>query len=89
MYTFEFHESRQQKAIEEFAQHKLSNIVTVTLRNVCEQGFGDEMRSKADAVFLDLPSPWEAAKHAASCFKNKGMIMIMILQMRFFNEILS
>lgn len=72
VYTFEFHESRQQKAVEEFALHKLSNVVTVTLRNVCEQGFGEEMNHKADAVFLDLPSPWEAVKHAVKCFKKKG-----------------
>lgn len=72
VYTFEFHASRQQKAIDEFAKHGLSNLVTVSLRNVCEEGFGDEMGNKADAIFLDLPSPWEAAKHVTGCLKKKG-----------------
>eukprot|EP00128_Syssomonas_multiformis_P007747 Colp12_sorted_trinity150504_noHs@12106 len=34
LYTFEFHEQRAQKAREEFAEHKISHLVTVTHRDV-------------------------------------------------------
>jgi len=36
--------------------------VTLTHRNVCRDGFTVEGR--ADAVFLDLPAPWDAVEHA-------------------------
>lgn len=56
----------------EFGEHGLSDVVTVALRNVCSSGYGEQMRHKADAVFLDLPSPWEAVPYATDCFKTTG-----------------
>ena len=60
--SFEFHQQRFEKLQQELHEHKLSGVVSVHHRDVCENGFevGD---SRADAVFLDLPAPWLALKH--------------------------
>ncbi|KAH9013176.1 tRNA methyltransferase complex subunit Cpd1 [Lactarius deliciosus] len=62
VYTYEFHEARAKKAADEFARHGMSDIVTLTHRNVCKNGF--TVADTADAVFLDLPAPWEAIEYA-------------------------
>lgn len=60
LFTFEFHETRFEKAKEEFENHNLTNT-TITHRDVCKNGFEIEnVELDADTVFLDLPSPWEA-----------------------------
>ncbi|CCE61788.1 hypothetical protein TPHA_0B01160 [Tetrapisispora phaffii CBS 4417] len=86
LFTFEFHEVRYEQALEEFQDHGLignddakSNEafknVTITHRDVCENGFTikqtdktsykfaegeDEVKINANVVFLDLPAPWNA-----------------------------
>ena len=67
LYTFDFHAERVEKARTEFAEHGLSDMVTATHRDVCSEGFG--LENKADAVFLDLPHPWEVIKHAKAAMK--------------------
>ncbi|KAF8895587.1 tRNA methyltransferase complex subunit Cpd1 [Infundibulicybe gibba] len=62
LWTYEFHEVRANKAREEFTRHGMSDVVTLTHRNVCKDGF--TVTDMADAVFLDLPAPWEAVEHA-------------------------
>ena len=37
---------------------------------MCDEGFGVE--GIADAVFLDLPKPWDALPHAVSAMKTSG-----------------
>lgn len=44
--------------------------MTVTHRDVCTQGLGIE--GEADAVFLDLPKPWEAIPHGVKAIKSGG-----------------
>lgn len=66
--SFEFHEQRVAKVREEIQQHGLEEIVQVTHRDVYDGGFllGEQSTGsppKANAVFLDLPSPWLALKH--------------------------
>ena len=39
LYTFEFNEGRVGMAREEFKQFGLENLITVTHRDVCENGF--------------------------------------------------
>ncbi|XP_066468389.1 tRNA (adenine(58)-N(1))-methyltransferase catalytic subunit TRMT61A [Tiliqua scincoides] len=70
LYTVEFHQQRAEKAIEEFKEHKVDDLVTVKNQDVCENGFG--ITEIADAVFLDIPSPWEAVRHAKSALKLEG-----------------
>ncbi|NP_001079426.1 tRNA methyltransferase 61A L homeolog isoform X1 [Xenopus laevis] len=70
LYTVEFHQQRAEKATEEFRQHKVDHLVTVKNQDVCKHGFG--VSDIADAVFLDIPSPWEAIGHAKSAMKTEG-----------------
>ena len=44
--------------------------VTVRNQDVCRSGFG--VSHEADAVFLDIPSPWEAVGHAWDALKVEG-----------------
>lgn len=44
--------------------------MTVRNQDVCKEGFG--VLGVADAVFLDIPSPWEAIIHAKKAFKRRG-----------------
>ncbi|KIO05281.1 hypothetical protein M404DRAFT_141130, partial [Pisolithus tinctorius Marx 270] len=67
LFSYEFHEARAEKAREEFIRHGMQDIVTLTHRNVCKDGFTIE--SMADAVFLDLPAPWEAVGHAKNALR--------------------
>ncbi|XP_015112393.1 tRNA (adenine(58)-N(1))-methyltransferase catalytic subunit TRMT61A [Diachasma alloeum] len=72
LYTFDFHEQRVQLATEEFTKHGLSDHVTVAHRDVCLEGFGEDLKHKADGVFLDLPHPWLVVDHAVSALKKSG-----------------
>lgn len=70
VHTFEFHEQRAEQARQEFEEHGLGHLVTTAQRDVCVAGF--DLHDVADAVFLDLPSPWEALPHAKKTLKKTG-----------------
>ncbi|XP_054271847.1 tRNA (adenine(58)-N(1))-methyltransferase catalytic subunit TRMT61A [Macrosteles quadrilineatus] len=72
VYTFDFHEQRVAVAREEFSIHRIDKVVTCAHRDVCKDGFGDEVRGKADAVFLDLPHPWLVIDHSIDAIKSSG-----------------
>lgn len=72
LYTFDFHESRCEIVREEFKNHGLTEYVTVTHRDVCEKGFGENLDNKSNSVFLDLPHPWLAIPRAVKTLKNTG-----------------
>ena len=86
LFTFEYHEIRAGIAKKEFEDHKLSpSLVTLEHRDVCKNGFGlgnDEGSNDyrehrfVDAVFLDLPAPWEAIPHAKKCLDPKKLTRI-------------
>lgn len=68
IWSYEFHEQRMKKLKEEIREHGLDGVVTITHKDVCEDGFGLDPRTTtvavgARAVFLDLPAPWLALKH--------------------------
>lgn len=67
VYSFEFHAERVEKARVEFAEHGLDKAVVLAHRNVCKNGFG--LDPTCDAVFLDLPAPWEAVPHAKKALR--------------------
>ncbi|KAF9165377.1 tRNA (adenine-N(1)-)-methyltransferase catalytic subunit trm61 [Mortierella sp. AD011] len=71
LYTFEYHQERVNAATKEFEEHGLSDYVTLQCRDVCKEGFG--LENKVDAVFLDLPAPWEAVASAKKAFKQNKM----------------
>lgn len=70
LHTFEFHKERCEKARQEFHQHGHANCVTVTHRDVCGDGF--QLNHVVDAVFLDLPKPWECITSAKKAIKKQG-----------------
>ncbi|XP_059058769.1 tRNA (adenine(58)-N(1))-methyltransferase catalytic subunit TRMT61A [Achroia grisella] len=72
VYTFDFHEHRANVARKEFEEHGLSDFVTAQHRDVLEDGFGENLKGKADAVFLDLPSPWTGVPHVLDALKAQG-----------------
>lgn len=52
---------------DEFALHKLDHIITIKHQNVYKDGF--ELDNEVDAVFLDLPAPWDALEHAKKAMR--------------------
>ena len=69
VFTFEFHAERHEKVEAEMVEHELDSIVTATHRDVYKDGFwlrtqdNHYLSPRANAVFLDLPAPWEALPH--------------------------
>ncbi|KAI9731999.1 MAG: tRNA (adenine-N(1)-)-methyltransferase catalytic subunit trm61 [Cirrosporium novae-zelandiae] len=75
VYSYEFHLPRSEKIREELQEHAIDSIVTVTHRDVCNDGFllpssspspssdKPSISPKATAVFLDLPAPWLALRN--------------------------
>ncbi|KNG51813.1 trna methyltransferase subunit gcd14 [Stemphylium lycopersici] len=65
VFSFEYHEPRAKQLQAEIKDHGLDPLVTVTHRDVYNDGFGlDESTGPdADCIFLDLPAPWHALKH--------------------------
>lgn len=76
LHTVEFHQQRADKAREEFQEHRVSQWVTVHTQDVCRSGFG--VVHVADAVFLDIPSPWEAVGHAWDALKVEGASVVLV-----------
>lgn len=72
LHTVEFHQQRAETAAQEFKEHRVDHLVTVRNQDVCKDGFG--VVGVADAVFLDIPSPWEAVKHAKAAMKKQGSL---------------
>jgi tRNA (adenine57-N1/adenine58-N1)-methyltransferase catalytic subunit len=60
VFSFEYHQPRYEALQKEIATHGLSSIVTVTHRDIYEDGFKlvSGASPRADAIFLDLPAPW-------------------------------
>ncbi|EFO22298.1 hypothetical protein LOAG_06189 [Loa loa] len=62
LYTHDIEEPRVKQVELEMMKHGLGEITTCVHQNVIEDGFSVE--NVCDAVFLDLPAPWVAIKHA-------------------------
>ncbi|CAN6633642.1 tRNA (adenine(58)-N(1))-methyltransferase catalytic subunit TRM61 [Trichomonascus vanleenenianus] len=77
VYTYEFHEPRFHQAKAEIDEHGLADIVTITHRDVCNNGFDiEQQKLEASAVFLDLPSPWAAIPHLKSVVTRERIVSI-------------
>jgi tRNA (adenine57-N1/adenine58-N1)-methyltransferase len=76
LYTFEFHKERAEAAKIDFKNNGLDDIIRVTHADACADGFILEGMEQlyADAVFLDLPSPWLAIDQVKKCLKPNKMI---------------
>lgn len=80
LHTFDFHQKRVEIAEKEFADHGLAPYVTVKQTDACKDGF--PLEDIADAVFLDLPSPWLAIKHACKALKKSGTRYLEVYESR-------
>jgi len=69
LFTYEFHRGRADAAIEDFKKNNLEKLITVRCGDVCTDGFFDFENDCADAIFLDLPCPWQAVPHAIKKLK--------------------
>jgi len=74
LHTFDFHEERLLKAKEEFRIHGIDSWVTPKHRDVLSSGF--DLENAADAVFLDIPAPWDAIIHAKRALKKDRVTRI-------------
>ena len=85
VHTFDFHAERAAQAKSEFNSHGLGDIITSKHRDVVQNGFSDvigekegegegerELDGKADALFLDLPAPWNCITNVAKTLKAGG-----------------
>eukprot|EP00466_Bigelowiella_natans_P012261 jgi/Bigna1/34896/e_gw1.7.54.1 len=73
LHTFEFNEQRQKSAALEFKQNGMESLITCRHRNIVEKGF-PLVDGGVDAVFLDLPNPWEVIDSASINLKSQGKI---------------
>lgn len=73
LYTFEYHDERSKGAAVDFDRNGLSPWVTVSHRDTIRTGFPSELDGQGDAVFLDLPAPWEVVANAKKALKHGGM----------------
>ena len=71
LYTFEFNKERADKLKDLFKLLKLDKKITVTHRDVIQDGFEleencleNKSHKKCGAMFIDLPSPWLVIKNA-------------------------
>ncbi|KAI8377818.1 1-methyladenosine methyltransferase catalytic subunit Gcd14 [Radiomyces spectabilis] len=67
LFSFEYHAERATLAAQEFKEHGFGDIIQLQQRDVCKDGFG--LKDEVNAVFLDLPAPWEAIGSAKAAFK--------------------
>ncbi|KIW75639.1 hypothetical protein Z517_10381 [Fonsecaea pedrosoi CBS 271.37] len=73
VFSYEFHRERHEKVKAEMVQHGLDTVVHAMHRDVYKDGFliydsedtptGEKTSPNANAIFLDLPCPWEALPH--------------------------
>lgn len=77
LHTVEFHQQRAETVEREFREHRVDHLVTVRNQDVCRDGFG--VSGAADAVFLDIPSPWEAVKHARTAMRRQGRVGVAVV----------
>lgn len=57
----------------DFANNKLSSLITVRERNVVENGF-PMVEGGCNAVFLDLPAPWAVVESSHNALKHGGRV---------------
>ncbi|CUV06235.1 unnamed protein product [Cryptosporidium hominis] len=79
VYTFEYDQKRHLESIQDFQKYGISNVVCQH-RDVCKDGFIspllDITKTTIHGIFLDLPSPWIAIKHADQVLQKGASIVI-------------
>ncbi|RMY52395.1 hypothetical protein D0865_05818 [Hortaea werneckii] len=75
VYSYEFHAPRVETLRGELSDHGLEGVVHLTHKDVCNEGFtlSDSTSPKAEAIFLDLPAPWQALRHLSRSTPNSPL----------------
>eukprot|EP00917_Polyrhabdina_sp_WS-2016_P006876 GHVP01015332.1.p1 GENE.GHVP01015332.1~~GHVP01015332.1.p1 ORF type:complete len:299 (+),score=60.65 GHVP01015332.1:36-932(+) len=73
--TFEVNEGRHSNNKETLKNFDPWGVVNAELQNVCVDAFPSRLTCMADAVFLDLPEPWEAVGSATTTLKSGGRLV--------------
>lgn len=74
--TFEFNDYRVEYAKKDFTNNlgSFKDNVTVFHRDVLKEGFKSDNIVEYDAIFLDLPAPWNAIVHVYEVLKTGGRV---------------
>ncbi|VDP07336.1 unnamed protein product [Soboliphyme baturini] len=67
LFTFDVNAERVDSVRRDFAKNGFEAMTVVEQRDVCSDGFG--VTEVADALFLDLPRPWEVIRRVKTVFK--------------------
>ena len=77
LYTFEFNKERAEKLKDLFKYLNLDKKITITHRDVIQDGFivddnslANPLHKKCGSMFIDLPSPWLAISHAKKVMRS-------------------
>lgn len=73
VHTMEYNAERCAAAENDFKKNGIADVVRITHRDVCKTGFGRPI-GEADAVFLDVPSPWDVSADAFRSLKIGGRL---------------
>lgn len=77
IFTFDFHEQRGLKAVDDFKQLGIKHLVNVHAGvDVLKQGFINVNDGIADAVFLDLPMPYEMGPEISRVLRPDGRVCL-------------
>lgn len=77
IFTFDFHEQRGLKAVDDFKQLGIKHLVNVHAGvDVLKQGFINVDDGIADAVFLDLPMPYEMGPEISRVLRPNGRVCL-------------
>ncbi|OLP77156.1 tRNA (adenine(58)-N(1))-methyltransferase catalytic subunit TRMT61A [Symbiodinium microadriaticum] len=75
LHTFEFHEDRQRQAAADFEKYGFMDVIVSRHRDVCNDGFGEDLRGAVHGIFLDLPAPWAAVGHVLDALVPGGRLV--------------
>ncbi|KAF7458970.1 putative tRNA (adenine-N(1)-)-methyltransferase catalytic subunit [Cryptosporidium felis] len=79
IFTFEYDKKRHLESIQDFRRYGISNVVCQH-QDVCKNGFVSPLLDPKvvtiHGVFLDLPSPWTAIKHADQVIQKGAKLVI-------------
>ncbi|CAE7466191.1 TRMT61A [Symbiodinium sp. CCMP2456] len=75
LHTFEFHEDRQRQAAADFEKYGFMDVIVSRHRDVCNDGFGENLRGAVHGIFLDLPAPWATVGHVLDALVPGGRLV--------------
>ena len=73
VYTYDVRRENIEVALENLRMVGLERWVVARVRDVAAEGFDVE---GLDAVFLDMPNPWDAAEHAYRALRSGGILVV-------------